>query len=61
MDAQDVDGKFFTKDMVTRSKTEASFWYDFKFVNPAIKKVQPKDTYCERLNETAVCVGVHRL
>jgi len=60
MEVQDVDGKFFTKDMVTRSKTEASFWYDFKFVNPATKKIQVKDMYCEALPPTTICAGVYR-
>jgi len=60
MEVQDVDGKFFTKDMVTRAQKEASFWYDFKFVNPASKKIQVKDMYCEALAPTAVCAGVYR-
>jgi len=60
MEVQDVDGKFFTKDMVTRAQKEASFWYDFKFVNPATKKIQVKDMYCEALAPTAVCAGVYR-
>ena len=60
IDAQDVDGKFFSKDIGEIARKQASFWYDFKFANPATKKIQPKDIYCERLNETAVCVGVYR-
>src|SRR5215831_14415852 len=40
MEQQDVDGKFFAKDMAERGQKEASFWYDFKFVNPATKKIQ---------------------
>ena len=60
IDAQDVDGKFFSQDIGEMARKQASFWYDFKFVNPATKKIQPKDIYCERLNETAVCVGVYR-
>jgi len=60
-DVQDVDGKFFSKDMTERARKEASFWYDFKFVNPETKKIQSKDMYCESLNQTIVCVGVYRL
>ena len=59
-EAQDVDGKFFVKYMTALASKQASFWYDFKFANPATKKIQPKDIYCERLDETAVCVGVYR-
>jgi cytochrome c len=28
-------------------------------MNPASKKIEPKQMYCERLNETAVCGGVY--
>jgi cytochrome c len=60
IDAQDVDGKYFSRDIGELARKQVSFWYDFKFVNPSTKKIQPKDIYCERLDETAVCVGVYR-
>ena len=60
MEAQDVDGKYFTKEMAERGQKEASFWYDFKFVNPVTKKIQIKDMYCESLAPTTVCAGVYR-
>ena len=60
IDAQDVDGKYFAKGLVEHGRKEASFWYDFKFVNPATKKIQVKDMYCESLSKTVVCAGVYR-
>ena len=60
MEAQDVDGKYFAKEMATRGQQEASFWYDFKFVNPVTKKIQVKDMYCEAVPPTTVCAGVYR-
>ena len=60
IDAQDVDGKFFAKGLSDNGRQNASFWYDFKFVNPATKNIQVKDQYCESLNETVVCAGVYR-
>jgi signal transduction histidine kinase len=60
IDQQDVDGKFFAKDMAERGQKQASFWYDFKFTNPANKKVQVKDMYCESVAPTTVCAGVYR-
>jgi cytochrome c len=41
-------------------RKEASFWYEFKFVNPATKKIQPKQMYCESLSQTIVCAGVYK-
>ena len=60
IDAQDLDGKYFSRDLGDLGRKQASFWYEFKFVNPATKKIQPKDIYCESLNQTVVCVGVYR-
>lgn len=59
-DVQDVDGKYFGKDLADTGRKQASFWYDYKFVNPATKKIQVKDTYCESLSETVVCAGIYR-
>ena len=60
IDAQDVDGKPFVKERVELASKQASFWQDYKFVNPVSKKVEPKEMYCEKLNNTAVCAGVYK-
>ena len=59
-DAQDVDGKLFVKQRVEMAAKQASFWQDYKFVNPVTKKVEPKEMYCERLENTAICAGVYK-
>lgn len=59
-DVQDVDGKYFAKDMNELAKKQASFWYEYKFVNPVTKKIQVKDNYCEALGQTRVCAGVYQ-
>jgi cytochrome c len=59
-DAQDVDGKFFVQERIELAKKQPTFWQDYKFVNPTSKKVEPKQMYCERLNQTAVCGGVYK-
>jgi hypothetical protein len=46
---KDVDGKF-VKERVELAKTEPSFW----------QTVEPKQMYCERLNDTEVCGGVYQ-
>src|SRR5947207_1705975 len=60
-DAQDVDGKLYVKERIELAQKQASFWQDYKFVNPVTKKVEPKEMYCERLDQTAVCGGVYKL
>jgi cytochrome c len=59
-EAQDVDGKFFVKERIELARKQESFWQDYKFVNPVSKKVEPKQMYCERMNETAVCGGIYK-
>ena len=59
-DAQDVDGKLYVKERVELAHKQASFWQDYKFVNPVSKKVEPKEMYCEKLDNTAVCAGVYK-
>jgi cytochrome c len=61
IDAQDVDGKFYVKERVELARKQPTFWQEYKFVNPVSKKIEPKQMYCERLNETAVCGGVYKL
>jgi signal transduction histidine kinase len=61
LDAQDVDGKPFVKERTDLARQKADFWQDYKFSNPTTKKIEPKQMYCQRLDETAVCAGVYKL
>ena len=58
---KDPDGKAFVKERVELAATHQSFWQTYKFKNPVTHQVEPKDMYCERLGQTAVCGGVYRL
>ncbi|MGH6824337.1 cache domain-containing protein [Methyloceanibacter sp.] len=60
IDDKDVDGKPFVKERVDMAKQNPSFWQSYKFMNPVTKTVEPKQMYCERLDETAVCGGVYQ-
>ena len=61
IDAQDVDGKLYVKERVEMAAKQPSFWQDYKFVNPVSKKVEPKQMYCEKVDNTAVCAGIYKL
>lgn len=60
IDLKDVDGKPFVKERVELGNRQAAFWQDYKFTNPVTKKIEPKQMYCERLDDTVVCGGVYR-
>jgi cytochrome c len=59
IDAKDPDGKLFIKERGELARQQPAFWQNYKFMNPATKKIEPKEMYCERLDDTAVCGGVY--
>jgi cytochrome c len=61
IDDKDPDGKAFVKERVEIAATQPNFWQSYKFMNPVTKKVEPKEMYCERLDQTVVCGGVYQL
>lgn len=60
IDMRDIDGKEYIKERVELGKTKASFYTDYKFVNPVSKKIEPKTAYCERLDDYVVCGGIYK-
>jgi cytochrome c len=57
---KDPDGEEFVKERVELAKTQPSFWQTYKFMNPVTKTVQPKQMYCERVEQTVVCGGIYQ-
>ena len=60
IDLKDIDGKAFVKERVEMAQTKSSFWQDYKFTDPVTKKIEPKTTYCERLDASVVCGGIYK-
>ena len=60
IDLKDIDGKPFVRERVELAKSKGTFWQDYKFTNPETKKIEPKQMYCEKLDETVVCGGVYK-
>ena len=50
----------FVRERTELSKAKASFTQDYKFTNPVTKKDEPKQMYCERLEDTVVCGGIYK-
>ena len=61
IDMRDADGKAYWRERVEWAKTKASFWQDLKFVDPITRKIEPKSTYCERLDDLIVCGGIYKV
>ena len=60
MNIKDSDGKEVVKERIELAKKEPTFWQSYKFINPLTKTIEPKQMYCERLEETIVCGGVYQ-
>ena len=60
-DAKDPDGKAFVQERIELAKKGQPFWQDYKFMDPLTKKPEPKEMYCEPLNDTAVCGGIYKI
>jgi signal transduction histidine kinase len=60
IDLKDIDGKAFVKERVELAQSKGTFWQDYKFTNPVTKKIEPKEMYCEKLDDAVVCGGVYK-
>jgi signal transduction histidine kinase len=60
MNIKDSDGKEVVRERIELAKKEPTFWQSYKFINPLTKTIEPKQMYCERLEETIVCGGVYQ-
>ena len=59
MNIKDGDGRDIIKERVQLATKQQRFWQSYKFMNPVTKTVEPKEMYCERLDETVVCGGYY--
>ena len=57
---KDVDGKYFVKERVELAKTKENFWHDYKYFNPATKKIENKSAYVERTGDLIVGSGIYK-
>jgi len=60
IDMEDADGKTFVKERVDLAKTHVKFSQEYKFKDPATKKVLPKTAFCEKSNNVIVCAGIYK-
>ena len=60
LDLKDIDGRAFVKERVQLAQSKGSFLQDYKFTNPVTKKIEPKQVYCERLDDAVVCGGIYK-
>lgn len=57
---KDVDGKAFVAAFTEGPKAGKSSWTDYKWPNPVTKEIEAKTTYCEPVDNVAICAGVYK-
>lgn len=57
---KDTDGKLFVAEMAKLATEKGAGWVDYKFVNPATKKIEPKTTYVERVDDIFIGCGIYK-
>ncbi|HEY7726213.1 MAG TPA: cache domain-containing protein [Anaeromyxobacteraceae bacterium] len=57
---KDPDGKPFVRERVALVKAQGKAWQEYKFMNPATKKVEQKVAYCEGVEGVIVCSGAYK-
>jgi cytochrome c len=60
IDLRDVDGKYLIRERIERAQAEKNGWQQYKFYNPATKKVEPKDMFFERYEDVVFAAGAYK-
>ncbi len=56
---QDIDGKFFIKEMGTVAREKGAGWVDYRFKNPKTNEVGRKSSYVERADDLVIGCGIY--
>ncbi|HEX9811690.1 MAG TPA: methyl-accepting chemotaxis protein [Burkholderiales bacterium] len=59
-DLTDADGKKVTRDLLEVARVHGSGWYDYRYLNPKTKKIEPKSLYVEREGDLVFGCGIYR-
>ncbi len=57
---KDADGKLFIKDMIDGANAKGSGWSDYKWTNPVKKKIDPKATYFQKVDDVILGCGIYK-
>jgi methyl-accepting chemotaxis protein len=60
IELKDADGNYFIKEYLKIGMERGSGWHDFRWVNPATKRVEEKSGYVERVGDLFVNCGIYK-
>ncbi len=53
-------GKYFRQEIQQVARTKGSGWVDYQYGNPVNKKIQPKTTYVDKVDDMILCAGAYK-
>lgn len=59
-DLRDADGKLFIQEYIEQARSGSRLWVNYTWTDPVTRKLLPKSTYCERLEDSLYCVGIYK-
>lgn len=59
IDVKDAEGKAFNQDMVKMLASASNGWMDYKWPNPATKKIASKRSYVAKVGDVIIGAGVY--
>ena len=59
-DLRDVDGHYIIRERIERATKDGSGWQEYKYFNPATKKVEPKQMYFEKVDDYLFAAGAYK-
>lgn len=60
LNIKDPDGVALIRQMIEVTTAKGSGWIDYKWPNPLTNKIEDKTSYCEKMGDYFVGVGVYR-
>lgn len=57
---KDADDRHFVKEILGVAGSKGSGWVDYKWPNPVTKKIEPKTSYFEKVNDVVVVCGIYK-
>lgn len=62
INVKDPDGRFIVQDVLAVAKEKGEGWVEYRWLNPASNKIEPKVTYVKRVpgQELVAYVGVYK-
>jgi methyl-accepting chemotaxis protein len=60
LDAVDADGSFMVRDMLAVANGAGYGWCEYRYLNPASGRVEPKSVYVERVADVMIGCGIYR-